>query len=261
MVVNFWEDTSRNYESPFAALLQAEFHRPNDEGVTATTLPQISNGTCCCSLTESSLTCDTMDCSTPATSPSTIFWSWLKFMSIESVMPFKHLNLLWPLSPPAFNLSQHQSFFPVNRLLASVAKLLELQHQSFQWTDLELISFRTDWFDLLGFQGTLKSSPVLHLIALSLVYGPTLTSVHDYWKKSQLRLLDLCQQRNVSAFEYTVHVVIAFLPKSKLLLISWMQSLSAVILEPKKIKSVTVSTFSPSICQEEMGLDIISLVS
>ena len=54
--------------------------------------------------------------------------------------------------------------------------------------------------------------------------------------------------------------VIAFLPGSKHLLISWLQSLSAVILEPKKIKSVTVSIFSPSICHEVMGLDAIILV-
>ena len=156
-------------------------------------------------------------------------------------------------------------FFPVNRLLASVAKLLELRHQSFQWTDLELISFRTDWFDLLGFQGTLKSSPVPRLkrissLALSLVYGPTLTSVYDYWQKSQLWLLDLCQQRNVSAFEYTVHVVIAFLSRSKCLLIAWLQSSSTVIFKSKKIKSVTVSTFSPSICHKVMGQDAMILV-
>ena len=54
--------------------------------------------------------------------------------------------------------------------------------------------------------------------------------------------------------------VIAFLPRSKHLLISWLQSPSAVILEPKKIKSVTASTFSPSICHEVMGLDAIILV-
>ena len=54
--------------------------------------------------------------------------------------------------------------------------------------------------------------------------------------------------------------IIAFLPRSKSLFISWLQSLSAVILEPKKIKSVTVSTFPPSICHEMMGLDAMILV-
>ena len=81
-------------------------------------------------------------------------------------------------------------------------------------------------------------------MALSLVYGPTLTSVHD-----------LCLQSDVSAFYMLSRLVIAFLPRSKGLLISRLQSLSAVILEPKKIKSVTVSTFSPSICHEMMGPD------
>ena len=54
--------------------------------------------------------------------------------------------------------------------------------------------------------------------------------------------------------------VIAFLPKNRHLLISWLQSPSAVILEPKKIKSVTVSTVSPSVCHEVMGLDAMILV-
>ena len=61
-------------------------------------------------------------------------------------------------------------------------------------------------------------------------------------------------------FNMLSRVVIAFLPRSKGLLISWLQSPSAVILEPKKIKPVTVSIFSPSICDEVMGLDAMILV-
>ena len=68
--------------------------------------------------------------------------------------------------------------------------------------------------------------------------------------------MDLCQQRNVSVFSVLSRFVIAFLPKNKCLLISWLQSPSAVILEPKKRKSVTVSIISPSICHEVMGLHI-----
>ena len=64
--------------------------------------------------------------------------------------------------------------------------------------------------------------------------------------------MDLCWQSNVSDFEYAM-LVRTFLPRSKHLLISWLQSPSAVILEPKKIKSDTVSTVSPSICHEMMG--------
>ena len=62
----------------------------------------------------------------------------------------------------------------------------------------------------------------------------------------------LCQQRDVLLFNMLSRLVIAFLPRSKYLLISWLQSLSTMILKPKKIKFVTVSTFSPSICQEVM---------
>ena len=64
--------------------------------------------------------------------------------------------------------------------------------------------------------------------------------------------MDLCWQSNVSAFELLSRLVITFLPRSKRLLISWLQSLSAVILEPRKSKSVTVSIVSPSICHEVM---------
>ena len=68
--------------------------------------------------------------------------------------------------------------------------------------------------------------------------------------------------RNVMSLLFNIlsRLVIAFLPGSKCLLISWLQSQSAVILEPKKIKSVTVSTVSPSICHEVMGLDAMILV-
>ena len=72
--------------------------------------------------------------------------------------------------------------------------------------------------------------------------------------------MDLSRQSNVSAFEYDVRLVIIFLPRSNRLLISWLQSPSAVILEPEKIKSNTVSTVSPSICHEVMGPDAMILV-
>ena len=74
-----------------------------------------------------------------------------------------------------------------------------------------LISFRTDWLDLLAVQGTLKSLLQHHSSktsilghSLCLPYGPTLTSIHDYWKDHGLDYTDLCWQSDVSAFEYTV---------------------------------------------------------
>ena len=72
--------------------------------------------------------------------------------------------------------------------------------------------------------------------------------------------MGLCQQSNVSVFNMLSRFVIAFLPRSKRLLISWLQSPSAVILQPEKIKSATVSTVSPSICHEVMGPDAMILV-
>ena len=93
--------------------------------------------------------------------------------------------------------------------------------------------------------------------ALSFLYSPTLTSIHDYWTNCSL---DFCWQSNVSAFNTLLRFVIAFFPRSKHLLISWLQSPSAVILEPKKIKSLSVSIVSPSICHKVVGLDAMILV-
>ena len=72
--------------------------------------------------------------------------------------------------------------------------------------------------------------------------------------------MDICWQNNVSAFNMLSRLVITFLPRSKHLLISWLQSPSAVILEPPKIKSATVSTVSLSTCHEVVGLDAMILV-
>ena len=83
---------------------------------------------------------------------------------------------------------------------------------------------------------------------LSLPYSPTLTTIHSYWKNHSFDCTDLSQQSNVSVFNMLSRLVIAFLLRSERLLISWLQSLSAVILELKKIKSVTVSIVFPSIC-------------
>ena len=78
---------------------------------------------------------------------------------------------------------------------------------------------------------------------LSLLYSPALTSIHDYWKNHSFYYVDLGWQSDVSAF--VSRFVIAFLPRSKHLLISCLRSPSAVILQPKKIKSISVSIVSP----------------
>ena len=96
---------------------------------------------------------------------------------------------------------------------------------------------------------------------LSHLYGKTLTSVHDYWKNHSCDCTDLCWQSDVSAsWNMLSRFVIVFLPRSKCLLISWLQSPFMMILEPKKIKSITASMFSPSICHEVTEPDAMILV-
>ena len=136
----------------------------------------------------------------------------------------------------------------------------QLQHQSFSEYS-GLISFRMDWLHLLAVQGTLKSllqhhsskaSILLHsaffIVQLShpyMITGKTITLTRWTFVGKVMSLL----------FNMLSRLVINFLPKSKHLLISWLQSPSAVILEPKEIKSVTVSIVSPSICHGVMGMD------
>ena len=85
---------------------------------------------------------------------------------------------------------------------------------------------------------------------LSLLYGPTLISKHDYSKTIALIIETIVSKVMTLFLNMLSRFVLAFLPRSKHLLISGLQSLSAVILKPKKIKSVTVFTFSPSICMK-----------
>ena len=181
-------------------------------------------------------------------------------------MPSNHLILSLPLLP--------SSIFPSIRVFSSESALHIRwpKYWSFSFNispsneHPELISFRMDWLDLLAVQGTLKSllqhhSSKASILLCSVFFGSsTLTSIHDYWKKHSLDKTDLCWQSNVSAFYMLSRLVITFLPRSQHLLISWLQSPSAVILEPQKIKSATVSTISPSICREVMGPDAMILV-
>ena len=116
----------------------------------------------------------------------------------------------------------------------------------------------------MQFQGTLKSLLQYRFksinSALSFLYSPTLTSIRDYWKTIALTRWTFVGKVMPLLFNMLCRLVIAFLPRSKRLFISWLQSPSAVILEPKKIKSATVSIVSPSICHEVMGLDAMILV-
>ena len=95
---------------------------------------------------------------------------------------------------------------------------------------------------------------------LSFLHSPTLTSIHDTGKTTALTRQTFVGKVTSLLFNMLSRLVITFLPRIKCLLISWLQSPSAVIFEPPKIKSDTVSTVSPSICHEVMGPDAIILV-
>ena len=115
------------------------------------------------------------------------------------------------------------------------------------------ISFRMDWLDLLAVPGTLKSLLQHHSSKASILWCSAFIIVqlsHPYM--TTRKIIALARWTFVGKvisllLNMLSRLVITFLPKSKWLLISWLQSLSTVILEPKKIKSVTVSTVSPSI--------------
>ena len=129
-----------------------------------------------------------------------------------------------------------------------------------------LISFRMDWLDLLVVQGTLKSLLQHHSSKASILWCSACFIVqlsHAYMTTG--KTIALTRQTFVGKvmsllFKMVSRLVIAFLPRSKHLLISWLQSPSAVILEPKKIKYVTVYIVSPSIWHEVMGPDAMILV-
>ena len=119
-----------------------------------------------------------------------------------------------------------------------------------------LISFRMDWLDLLAVWGTLKSLLQHHSSKVSVLWHSSFFMVqlsHPYMTTGKTIALTrktfVCKVMSL-LFNMLSRLVIAFLPRSKCLLISWLHSPSAVILEPKKIKSLTVSIVSTSICHE-----------
>ena len=191
-------------------------------------------------------------------------------MSIELVMPENYLILSCPplLLPWIFH-----SIRVFSSELALCIKWLRYWSFSFSFSISPsneysgLISFRIDWFEILAVQGNLNSLLQYHNSKASFLWHSaffmvqTLTSLHDYWKNHGFNYKDLCRQkRNLCFVNILSRFVIGFLPRSKHLLISWLQSLSKVILEPKKLKSVTLSIVSPSIYHEVMGPDAKILV-
>ena len=154
---------------------------------------------CCRWFAQPCLTlCDTMDCSTPG------------FPVLHCLPQFAQTHVDWvddaiqsshPLSfpsYPAFNLSQHQGLFQWVVLCIQWPQFWSFSFSSRSSNEYSrLISFRIDWFDLFAVQGTLKSLPQdqfenINYLTLSLLCGPTLTSIHDYWKSHSFDYTDFC---------------------------------------------------------------------
>ena len=138
----------------------------------------------------------------------------------------------------------------------------QLQHQFFS-EHPGLISFRMDWLDLLAVQGTLKSLLQHHSSKASILrYSAFFTVQLSHLYITTGKTIALTRRTFVGKVTSLLlnmlsRLVITSLPRSKRPLISWLQSPSAVILEPRKIKSDTVSTVSPSISHEVMGPDVL----
>ena len=188
-----------------------------------------------------------------------------KLMSIELVMPSNHLIHPLLLLP---------SVFPSIKVFSneSVLHIRWPKYWSFSFSISPsneysgLISFRMDWLDLLAVQGTLKSLLQHHSSKASILRRSAFFIVqlsHPYMMTG--KTIALTRQTLVGKvmsllFHMLSGMFIAILPRSKHLSVSWLQSPSAVILEPKQIKCVTFSVVSPSICHEVMGLDAMILI-
>ena len=198
---------------------------------------------CCCWVAQSCSTlCDPVDCITPA------------FLVLHHLPKLVQTHVHWvgdaiqpshalpSPSPPVLNLSQYQGLFKWVSSLHHVAKVLDLQlqHLSFQWI-LGVDSFRISWFDLLAVQGTLKNLLQHHSSKTSILWLSAFFMVqhsHPHMtigKTIALIIWTFFGKVMSLLFNTLSRFVIVFLPRSKHLLISLLQSSSPVILEPKKI--------------------------
>ena len=194
-------------------------------------------------------------------------WSLLKLLSTKSVMPSNHLILCQSLLLPP-------SIFPIIRVFSNESVLLIKWPKYWSFTfsvSLSneysgLIFFRIDWFCLLAVQETLKSLLQYHSSKASILWHSAFLMVqlsHSYMttgKTITLTRWTFFSKVMSLLFIILSRLVLACLPRSKRLLISRLQPPSAVIWEPPKIKCVTVSTVSPSICHKVMGPEATILV-
>ena len=208
------------------------------------------------SVTQSCLTlCYPMNCSTPGlpvhnqlpeSTQTHVHWV------SDAIQPS---HPLWSTSPPAFNLAQHQGLYKWVHYSHQVAKYWSFCFNISLSNEYSgLITFRMLYLDLPVVQGTLRSLLQQHSSKESILQHLTFFIVqlsHPYviiGKTIAVTKWTFVGKVMSLLFNMLSRLVITFLPRSKHLLISWLQSPSAVILEPPKVKSLTVSIVSPSIC-------------
>ena len=168
----------------------------------------------------------------------------------------RHLLLLPPV-PPSIRVFSNESTLRTRWQCIGVSALASFLPKNTQgWSPLEW----TGWISLQskGLSGVFSKTTVQK----HQFFGTQLSlwSMRNCWKNHSFDYTDFVSKVMSLLFNMLSRLVIAFLPRGKHLLISWLQSPSVVILEPKKIKSFTVSTVYPSICHEVMGLDAMILV-
>ena len=174
-------------------------------------------------------------------------------------MLFNHLILCYPLLLLASISPSIRVFSSESALHVRWPKYWSFSFSTSPSSEISgLISFRIDWFDVLTVEGTLKSlqhhSSKASILRHSVFFMVQLSHWHMTTGKTiALTIWTFVSKVMSLLFNTLYRLVKAFLPRSKCLLISWLQSPSTVILEPKKIKSVTASTFTPSICHKVVG--------
>ena len=209
-----------------------------------------------------------MDCNTPGFPVHHQFPEPIQTLSIKSVMPSNHLILCCPLLLPPLLFASIRVFSN-----ESVLHIRWPKYWSFSFSNSPSneysgpISFRIDWLDLLAIQGTLKSLLQHHSLKAFILQCSAFFMVqrsHPYMTTGKTIALTrwIFVGKIMSLlFNMLSMLVLTFCPRSKHLLILCLQSPSAVILQPTKMKSATVSTVSPSIYHEVMGPDDLNLLN
>ena len=199
---------------------------------------------CCCSVTKSCLThCDPMDCSAPG---FPVLHYFLEFVKTHVHWVDDAIQPCHPLSSPSlpalifpsirvFSNESSEFFASGGQSIGALASALVLPMNIQGWFPLVLTGFILQ-FNALSRVFSSTTIQRINSLGLSLLHSPTLTPIHDYWKKHSFDYMGLCQQSDVFLLNTLSMFVTAFLPRRTCLLISRLQSLSTVILEPKKIK-------------------------